>query len=385
MKKAILFIFVNLCASIAFSCACTSYESNFYKNIKNNSFVCIAIFDTMSQDNLEGRYKRSISRLKVLETIGTFPRKAGETILVAGTTGFDCNGELPNYKKGDTCILNLEYLRPHSYPPPQIPQRDTFTTFGCGTYHLDIKNGKNNGLNLEEIKYKINRVRALQTDQCICKEEYDFYKNISQETTTFMLEYQSFDYAYSHNDMPAQTGYFKVIKSLSNKNNKEGDTIVVLGEDGINCGESFENFTSGDTFFLALKDGYYKAFEKDTFYLVAQFCNNYQLKIKNVKHSGLSVDEIVQKINLIASVDHSEIASSISIYPNPVNEKLDLNSENFLLENISIFSTTGVKLLEFKDINKKTTSIDLSTLSPGIYTILIQNEGGFKQEKIQKR
>ncbi|NBC82805.1 MAG: hypothetical protein GVY19_05430 [Bacteroidetes bacterium] len=101
------------------------------------------------------------------------------------------------------------------------------------------------------------------------------------------------DYSYSYDELYGQTGYFIVIDTLDNFKTSIGDTIVVTGQDGLNCGEVLNGFKRGETMFPALSGGYYELFEKDTFYMEGA-CGKYFLKIKTDK----TVDCPFQKLRI---------------------------------------------------------------------------------------
>ena len=65
--------------------------------------------------------------------------------------------------------------------------------------------------------------------------------------------------------------------------------------------------------------------------------------------------------------------TSIKIYPNPTSDQLFIFSENTVIERFTIFSLTGKKILEALNENN---SIDVSTLSKGIYFIELSSSEG---------
>ncbi len=73
--------------------------------------------------------------------------------------------------------------------------------------------------------------------------------------------------------------------------------------------------------------------------------------------------------------------TEIKIFPNPVSKKLYLISENHLIDNIVIYSATGKKVLE---AIKFENSIDVSTLSKGMYFLEIESTEGRSVRKFIK-
>ncbi len=78
---------------------------------------------------------------------------------------------------------------------------------------------------------------------------------------------------------------------------------------------------------------------------------------------------------------------SFSIYPNPVNEiaTITINSfESNIFYNIQIYDVFGEEKYIQQKINKNSYKLDLSTLSTGVYIIIIENEGEKYKSKIIK-
>jgi hypothetical protein len=75
--------------------------------------------------------------------------------------------------------------------------------------------------------------------------------------------------------------------------------------------------------------------------------------------------------------------SSISTYPNPVTSKLNIQSEE-LITSVSIFNTLGQKVLNVA-AGSLNLSVDMSTLSPGVYVANIATDNGSKTMKVIKK
>ncbi|OGU38540.1 MAG: hypothetical protein A2X61_08105 [Ignavibacteria bacterium GWB2_35_12] len=78
-------------------------------------------------------------------------------------------------------------------------------------------------------------------------------------------------------------------------------------------------------------------------------------------------------IDLITSVDdeNGELSSSNLVYPNPINDKLFIKSQNSIITSkIEIYNLVGLKVLEtgFKE------EIDVSNFMPGVYFLRIGND-----------
>ena len=68
---------------------------------------------------------------------------------------------------------------------------------------------------------------------------------------------------------------------------------------------------------------------------------------------------------------------SITIYPNPAKKKLTINSKEWALEKIEVYSMLGSHVLEKTGLDPNS-SIDVSFLKPGIYFAQITIENGNK-------
>jgi len=75
-------------------------------------------------------------------------------------------------------------------------------------------------------------------------------------------------------------------------------------------------------------------------------------------------------------------ANSISIYPNPVKDKLKIENGQLKIENVEIFDISGIKIVNYQ--LSTVNSIDVSTLSQGIYFVKIETAEGIVMKKIVK-
>jgi len=75
------------------------------------------------------------------------------------------------------------------------------------------------------------------------------------------------------------------------------------------------------------------------------------------------------------------VLTKVSIYPNPASNILFISSE-ITINNLSVFSISGKKVLEQKNIDN---SIDISSLPAGMYFLEITSENGKAVQKFIKR
>jgi len=78
-------------------------------------------------------------------------------------------------------------------------------------------------------------------------------------------------------------------------------------------------------------------------------------------------------------------ANTFKLYPNPVNDKLNIQSPNSKISRINIFSIDGKKVLEIDEIDSNKIEFDVSYLNKGIYLIqLLNNDGGSNTKRLIK-
>ncbi len=75
-----------------------------------------------------------------------------------------------------------------------------------------------------------------------------------------------------------------------------------------------------------------------------------------------------------ASLMNNVFESQILIFPNPARDKLYISSEDFQLEEIQIFSSTGKLITQFKNVGRNI-EVETQTFSDGIYFIKILTKG----------
>lgn len=75
-------------------------------------------------------------------------------------------------------------------------------------------------------------------------------------------------------------------------------------------------------------------------------------------------------------------SENFKIYPNPVSDHLFINSEKPVIGKMSIFSTSGQKILQ---MDGNASAIDVSSLSKGMYFLEIISEEGISLQKFIKK
>lgn len=83
------------------------------------------------------------------------------------------------------------------------------------------------------------------------------------------------------------------------------------------------------------------------------------------------------------SVPEKELDRSVSIYPNPTSDVVNLKSD-FTIRSIQVYDIQG-RILITKLLSEENTSVDLSNYSSGIYYLKINTDKGAKTEKLVKK
>tara|TARA_B110000503_G_scaffold10054_1_gene13522 strand:+ start:609 stop:1376 length:768 start_codon:yes stop_codon:yes gene_type:complete len=94
---------------------------------------------------------------------------------------------------------------------------------------------------------------------------------------------------------------------------------------------------------------------------------------------------IAVDLNPVLSVNDANLASSLSIFPVPASELVTISMGAFEFENASmeIYSMLG-QLVQNQKIDNKSTIVNISALSKGIYILNVSTENGFATAKIIK-
>lgn len=77
--------------------------------------------------------------------------------------------------------------------------------------------------------------------------------------------------------------------------------------------------------------------------------------------------------------------SDLKIYPNPVQDKVMIDSENETLVSVSVFDISGRKMMTQESKGAKSVQLSTNTLPNGIYLLDIQSEKGHAKKKITVR
>ena len=142
-----------------------------------------------------------------------------------------------------------------------------------------------------------------------------------------------------------------------------GDTLIAHGNGFIQWKRCNGDTISGatDSVFIVTVSGSYAAIFND----------------------GICIDTTNCKYVGINGIENEEDENQFTIYPNPVNNILNVSCTDFFNAEIEIRNTLG-ELLFSENLKKENTKIDLSSFTSGIYFISIRGNDFFGMKKIFK-
>lgn len=91
--------------------------------------------------------------------------------------------------------------------------------------------------------------------------------------------------------------------------------------------------------------------------------------------------DLVPAIRTAAVFDENQDLSDIRIYPNPVENVLNINASH-PIDQLELYNTTGALVLKQTAVNG---SIDVSNLSSGVYILKLQSGNSVQTHKILKK
>ncbi len=92
---------------------------------------------------------------------------------------------------------------------------------------------------------------------------------------------------------------------------------------------------------------------------------------------------LIQVICPIEIGINENLTPTFHLFPNPVNENLNIQLDNFELTTITIYNALGANVLT-KTLKRKSTDIDISFLDNGVYIVSVINGKGATRQKIIK-
>lgn len=88
-------------------------------------------------------------------------------------------------------------------------------------------------------------------------------------------------------------------------------------------------------------------------------------------------------IGLPTAVETFSTPSQVTVYPNPANDILTINTTGNSFSTLSITKAIGQSVLD-QYINATQTKVNIKSLPAGIYYLTLRGESGIKVQKFQK-
>lgn len=145
---------------------------------------------------------------------------------------------------------------------------------------------------------------------------------------------------------------------------------------------------------------YYRISPSDSWVEIAHYTNNiptwtqetlslpnasatYQIAFEGINNFGYAnvLDDVMVQEGLGVT---SQILQNITFYPNPVKDKLFINSGQENIEAVNIYNITGKKVIS-ETFGIAEATLNLNPLQPGIYFMEVKIPGGTKTVKIIKQ
>ncbi|HPR30973.1 MAG TPA: T9SS type A sorting domain-containing protein [Prolixibacteraceae bacterium] len=361
------------------ACICERSEYNFYRNLHSNQPILFAVMDSIYIGYGNDEWMET-GVFRVIDVISGSEFVTADTVLIFGSNGLNCGEYLSQFSFGDSLFLSV--FQNFS------GEQNHFFIDGCDRNYLLIKNGESTGLSIPQIIRKINS-SIDQTTRCGCgilEWVFDFYDNIERDYVFCLAEFIGYDYAVEEENRLFQTGHFIVLDAIGNFTSDVGSEIVAIGENGINCGEMFGTYQSGDTLILALETSPLFPVSPDTFFLTGRYCGSHALPIQNGRNDDKAYSEIRAEI---CSVIHNYIPvplleNECLVYPNPFQSEITFCYSGEPIYEMEIFDSKGRLMLKDDGFSMHRKSFSLASYPKGIFYAKVRTSMGLYTQKIVK-
>ena len=194
----------------------------------------------------------------------------------------------------------------------------------------------------------------------------NFYENVRQKTINGVVRLDS-TFTDSSQFHPVPMGHFTLLESFNFTDKINGNTILMIGQDGANCAEWLYKFSIGDTLVVALAKSLGQYYIPWSFY----GCGVHYLKLTDGRHNGLTINQIRTKIDSIIGAYVEPGMDVIEIYPNPVVDYLFIKNAPPYEITLTVMDAAGrVVHQQYLPIKAK---IYLGYLPAGSYLIGLSN------------
>ncbi len=226
---------------------------------------------------------------------------------------------------------------------------------------------------------------------CSCAHDnQNFFENIGLHHNVCLAEFVKMDYSLFNLGVETPTGYFVLVDVIQNMDSNVGDTVRVMGQNGISCSESIGFLKEGDMLFLALDKDYFNPQSEQVedyphgIYDLSG-CGRHYLSIVDGQNNGLSVDQIKNEIHsVVTNVSDEKLKEQITVYPNPIQGRVRVSAEGLAIQGIKVYDLSCQLVLMQDRTNQPHVDLDLSNLRSGYYSVLVSTDMGITQYKVFK-
>ncbi len=190
--------------------------------------------------------------------------------------------------------------------------------------------------------------------------------------------------------------YLMEVNLIENLNKEiSEDTLMILGQDGFNCGEWLYQFEINDTLILAVLPWEYNG---KTYWYLEGSCGIHFLRHEDGMVKGQITDNLTLqpfqdfKENLFACLDMSvstednnNLASQISVVPNSIQNAFQISMTQNQIDAYELYNSNGQQIKSRTlQQSANTVEVNASDLGNGIYYIRIITSKGILTRKILK-
>lgn len=216
----------------------------------------------------------------------------------------------------------------------------------------------------------LSSAHHLWSCSCFGHYERDFFKVVKKSHQVYFGTVEKVDFSFSYQGRKAHTMYIKVIDTLAGCESTKGKTIVITGQDGLNCGESMSQQWIKENIVVALEKRMYYTYGLDTFHLLG--CGAHFHLFNTQGPDGTTIELIKSKIrNVITSTADLPGESNLILYPNPTDNVLNVYCPDHYIHDVKLFSSGNQEVSIPVDWKSNFISIPVKDFLPGVYTIVL--------------
>ena len=224
----------------------------------------------------------------------------------------------------------------------------------------------------------VTPIHTILACSCFGPYEFDFFKNIKKHHEVVFGVVETVDYSYEYHGLFAHTAYLTVLDTMDGARTSPGHTMVVTGQDGLNCGEIMDGFSIGDTLVLALNKGFYYEYGQDTFYLDG--CRKHYHHFTMGGSNGVTISWLKERIrNIRTGTSFTLPDAGWKVYPNPTSNVVNVLDPMNRIKQVQLLDVSGRTLQTVTTREDNRHVVHVLQIRPGIYQLIFNLENGQQQ------